>query len=167
MTIAIAAGYATLEEFEEAKLRDKIAAKVEKDKNKVKGLTSEGRKRISDRYVVFKFSVVSLFPSLSLCLYLSLALSLSLSISLSLSLCLFLSLFLSLCLSLSLSVSVSLSLSLYLSLSLFLSFSLTLSFSLSHTHTHSSNTLFKESDGYFKLSNHFKWALDQVRICFY
>ena len=49
VNLALEAGFSSLEEFEEKKKQDKIALKVEKDKTKVKGLTAEGRKRISDR----------------------------------------------------------------------------------------------------------------------
>lgn len=49
-------GFSSLEEHVEQKKQDKIRQKIEKDKTKVKGLTAEGRKKISDRcvpYVLF------------------------------------------------------------------------------------------------------------------
>lgn len=45
-------GFSSLEEHVEQKKQDKIRQKIEKDKTKVKGLTAEGRKKISDRYVL-------------------------------------------------------------------------------------------------------------------
>jgi hypothetical protein len=47
------AGFSSLEEHVEQKKQDKIRLKIEKDKTKVKGLTAEGRKKISDRYVPY------------------------------------------------------------------------------------------------------------------
>lgn len=41
-------GFTTLEDFNEYIVQEKIKAKIEKDKHKVKGLTAEGRKRISE-----------------------------------------------------------------------------------------------------------------------
>ena len=46
---ALELGFSSLEEHDEKKKQDKIVLKKEKDKLKVKGLTAEGRKRISDR----------------------------------------------------------------------------------------------------------------------
>ena len=46
---ALDLGFSSLEEHEEQKKKDKILLKIEKDKTKVKGLTNEGRKKISDR----------------------------------------------------------------------------------------------------------------------
>jgi hypothetical protein len=46
---ALELGFESLEAHEEQKKKDKILLKIEKDKTKVKGLTNEGRKKISDR----------------------------------------------------------------------------------------------------------------------
>mmetsp|Transcript_11219 Transcript_11219/g.10830 ORF Transcript_11219/g.10830 Transcript_11219/m.10830 type:complete len:534 (+) Transcript_11219:266-1867(+) len=48
MEKANALGFNTFEEFDAHKLQEKIKIKAEKDKHKVKGLTAEGRKRISE-----------------------------------------------------------------------------------------------------------------------
>jgi hypothetical protein len=46
-------GFSSLEEHVEQKKQEKIRLKIEKDKTKVKGLTAEGRKKISDRCVLY------------------------------------------------------------------------------------------------------------------
>ena len=57
-TILCIIGFSSLEEHVEQKKQDKIRQKIEKDKTKVKGLTAEGRKKISDRYVLYVLYVL-------------------------------------------------------------------------------------------------------------
>lgn len=54
---ALELGFSSLEEHVEQKKQDKIRLKIEKDKTKVKGLTAEGRKKISDRFVQYVLSM--------------------------------------------------------------------------------------------------------------
>jgi hypothetical protein len=52
-TVHYTVGFSSLEEHVEQKKQEKIRLKIEKDKTKVKGLTAEGRKKISDRCVLY------------------------------------------------------------------------------------------------------------------